>query len=227
MMEGVLILSLLFLLNTVLMRSMATFIPLRKVVCLGDSNTWYPDNSITPTTDQWITLLSARRELTVINSGAPGRTSAYMLANFQSLVLDYSPHTVIIEEGANDALNWITGDQTLQNIQTMVALCRARNIVPVIMNCNPQQYSADYVSTRPSLAGKNPNWEAINYLPRARTLLANYCAETGIALIDIYRPLLNADGTQNITLNASDRVHMNAAGHMIVFNLLKKYFGLG
>lgn len=227
MSNEVIILGCLSLLALVLMRSNATVIGLRKVVCLGDSNTWYPDESITPTANQWITLLSARRELSIVNSGAPGRTSAYMLANFQTLVLDYKPNIVIIEEGANDALNWITGDQTLANIKSMVALCRSNNIIPVIMNCNPQQYSEAYCAARPSLSALNPHWEGTNYLPLARSLIKAYCEEEKIQLINIYDPLLLPDGTQNTSLNASDNVHMNAAGHLIVFGLLKKYFGLG
>ncbi len=234
---GVLVVSFFLCMLTRKNKGQVTVIGKRKIVCLGDSNTWYPDESITPTASQWVSLLAARPEVTVINSGYPGRTSAYMLANFKTLVLDYAPDICIIEEGGNDALNGVTGDVTMNNIAQMVSLCIANHIQPWIMNCNPQQYSAAYVDARPSLAGKNRIWEGDSYLPLTRRLEKAFCDANGIPLIDIYTPLLNPDGTQNTFLNASENanisgaaeshVHMNAAGHAIVFGILKNLLGLG
>lgn len=207
-----------------------------KVVCLGDSNTSYPDPAFLPES-QWVTLLGNRTELTVVNKGTPGKTSSTMLNNFQADVIAMQPDYCIIEEGANDALNWVTGDITMSNIDQMVQLCKANNIKPIIMNCNPQQYSAAYVDARPSLAGKNRNWEDANYLPLTRSLEQAYCTANNIPLIDIYEPALNGDGTQNTSMYMSENasisgaaethVHFNTAGHLMVFNKLKTLFGLG
>ncbi len=224
---GVLALSFFLYMLTRRNKGETTIIGKRKIVCLGDSNTWYPDESITPTASQWVSLLSGRIEVSVVNSGAPGRTSAYMLENFQALVLDHKPDICIIEEGANDALNGVTGDVTMNNISQMVALCKSHGITPWIMNCNPQQFSAEYVDARPSLAGKNRIWEGANYLPLTRSLEKTYCEANNIPLIDICSPLLSSDGTQNTALNAADKVHMNAAGHLIAFNKIKYLLGLG
>lgn len=198
----------------------------KTIVTIGDSNMWYPDESITPTANQWITLLASRKELSINNQGWPGKSSATMLAEFDAKVIANKPDIAIIEEGGNDALGWVTGDITMANIQAMCEKCFAAGIKPVIMGATPLFYSAEYVDARPSLSGKNRIWEDTNYLPLYRSLVKTYCQAKNIPYVDVYTDLLNPDGTQNTSLNAADKIHMNATGHLIVYRKFCKLFNL-
>lgn len=236
---GVIVLAILATLLSRRERGVTTVIPQRKICCIGDSNTWYPSPGYPDEASQWVTLLSNRREVTVINSGAPGKTSGYMLSNFKTLVLDHKPHICIIEEGGNDSFNKITGDVTMSNIDQMVQLCKANNIVPWIMNCNPQFYSRPYMIARNYTDETKYclDWENQSYLPTARDLEKTYCETNSIPLIDIYTPFIKSDGTQdtsyycsenaNISGASETHVHLNAAGHLVVFNKIKALLGLG
>lgn len=183
-----------------------------KIVCLGDSLTNHTNSAICPANQLWPALLAARSGHTVINKGTSGNTSAQMLARFAADVVAQNPDICIIECGGNDAFNNLPYTTTMANIQSMVDLCTSNNITPIIMCCNPQFYSAEFVQANFPGQGYNENWEAANYLPATRT------AEQALGLkyIDIYTPFLSG-GTNNLSLYHTDKCHPNPAGNEVIY----------
>ena len=209
----------------------------KKVVCIGDSLTYHTNTYICATASLWVNLLAAAGAYDVVNSGISGNTSAQMLARFNTDVIAHAPDYCIIECGGNDPMNWDTG--TMGRIESMVTLCRANHITPLIMCCNPQFMSAQWannwagitpdaawLAAHPGHTDYNHAWEDSAYLPATRTAQQAYCAAEGIKYIDIYTPMLSG-GTNNTAYYApwrdaansvTDYVHPNAAGNTVIYN---------
>ena len=69
------------------------------------------------------------------------------------------------------------------------------NIIPIIMACTPQHYSAEFVTANqgnPNFVGKNPNWEAAEYLPATRSAQEDFCKQNGIVFINMQKTFLHS-----------------------------------
>ena len=190
------------------------------IVCIGDSLTSHTNAAICPADKLWPALLTAKTGYKVINSGVSGNTSQQMLDRFDKDVIAHKPTHCIIECGGNDAFNWDTG--TMDRIRKMIELCRANNITPVIMACTPQHYSAEFVAANqanPNFIGKNPNWEAAEYLPATRSAQEEFCRQNGIAFENPVPVMTGPDGKNNLAYYHTDKCHANEAGNEMLCQL--------
>lgn len=224
--------------------------PVPKIVCIGDSltssyynntdrNKYCPDNSL------WTNLVALQTGYNVINKGIASQRSSQLLARFTTDVLDLNPTHCIIEEGANDPFKKVPTSTTMNNINTMVQLCKSRGIIPLIMNSIPETDSywsctvawgmtdptiippSDLEVGFPPTTTYNFDWEndPLYNLQNMRNAEANYCYVNNIPYIDIYNPFLLRQGIQDNSFYIYDHVHPNEKGHMkiteIVINVLK------
>ncbi|MGD1972595.1 MAG: GDSL-type esterase/lipase family protein, partial [Desulfobacterales bacterium] len=102
---------------------------MKKIVCHGDSLTEGSDleNNYT-----WPQLVENRIQVTVLNRGIGGDTSAGLLSRFYPDVIRYQPEMVVILCGTNDLWWDLDTNLILANIFTMTSQAQHRNIVPIV-----------------------------------------------------------------------------------------------
>lgn len=87
------------------------------VVCFGDSLT---AGLGAEEGKDYPSVLRSKVDLTVINAGISGDTTADGLKRLESDVLRYDPKIVIMTLGANDFLRGVAKEETLQNMGTII-----------------------------------------------------------------------------------------------------------
>jgi len=114
----------------------------RRVVVTGDSIDQHRDqNGAKPyfggSLWSYLGLWSKQRFNLARNVAVGGRTTAQMLAGFQSEVVAYNPGIVVIGGGRNDLNGGVPTATTRANISQMVALARQNGIEPVLHTLAP------------------------------------------------------------------------------------------
>lgn len=141
-----------------------------------------------------------RDQPVVINRGFGGSTMADCNGLARRLVVQYRPRHVVVYAGDNDLAEGRSPDQVLESFRAFVAA--VRNALP--------DTRISYVSIKPS-----PLRSAL--LPQVReanALLAGYVRGVPNSdYIDIFTPMLGADGQPRAELYGPDRLHMNEAGY--------------
>ncbi len=159
----------------------------------------------------WTDLREDFRQLpVVINRGFGGSTMADCNYFVKRLVLQYRPRQVIVYAGDNDLAEGRSPAQVLESLRSFVTTVRGELPGTRI----------SYVSIKPS-----PLRSAL--LPQIReanVLLAAYLR--GVAdtdYIDIFSPMMAADGQPRAELFGPDRLHMNAAGYDLWQSAIRPY----
>jgi lysophospholipase L1-like esterase len=138
----------------------------------------------------------------IINRGFGGSTMADCDYFSRQLVTRYRPKQVLIYAGDNDLAEGRTPQQVLDNFA---------NFVHVVRSELPNTRIA-YISIKPS-----PARAAL--MPRVReanALLAAYVRTLDKAeYIDIFTPMLSADGNPQPELFRADQLHLNDAGYSL------------
>lgn len=151
----------------------------------------------------WSHLAQDFRHVPVIlNRGFGGSTMADCSLLVRDLVTRYQPRQVVVYAGDNDLAEGRTPQQVLASLQSFVHTVRSE--LPSVRLA--------YISIKPS-----PSRAAL--LPRIRetnALIADYVATLHDAkYIDIFTPMLGADGLPRHDLFLKDALHMNDAGYAI------------
>ncbi len=149
----------------------------------------------------WTDLRQDFRDLpVVINRGFGGSTMADCNGLARRLVVQYRPRHVVVYAGDNDLAEGRSPAQVLESFRAFVAA--VRTALP--------ETRISYVSIKPS-----PLRSAL--LPQVReanALLAAYVRGVPNSdYIDIFTPMLGADGQPRAELYGPDRLHMNEAGY--------------
>ena len=110
-----------------------------QVLALGDSLTAGAGVSAG---EAWPALLESRTGWTVINGGVNGDKSSDALLRLPSLLERHDPALVLVTLGGNDMLRRIPQQQTIANLEQVLALIREHGAKPVLL-ATPQ----------PSIAG--------------------------------------------------------------------------
>ena len=113
--------------------------PGSKVLALGDSLT---EGAGVTREEAWPNLLAGRTGWVVINGGVSGDTSEGALRRLPSLLEEYKPVLVLVALGGNDMLRHLPQQETVANLENMIAQIRAHGAKPVLL-ATPQ----------PSIAG--------------------------------------------------------------------------
>ena len=99
------------------------------VVAFGDSLT---SGVGTTGSNDYVSLLSSRTGVAIINAGRSGDTTASALARVDSAVLSRDPDIVIVLLGGNDLLQGVPVQQRISNITAIVQRIRASAAVILV-----------------------------------------------------------------------------------------------
>lgn len=192
-----------------------------RVVVLGSSTS--EGYGASSTANSWVGKYTAylkglNSENEVINLAMHSYTSYHIMATGNNVsgrpapdvdrnitkALSLAPDVIIINMPTNDAANGYTITETMDNFAAIIALATAEN-VPV------------YISTS---QGRNfPTG------PEKRQLLIDLTAQInatyGTHALDFWTTLANNDGTINTLYDSGDGIHLNDAGHDILYNRVK------
>ncbi|MES2267955.1 MAG: GDSL-type esterase/lipase family protein [Bacteroidota bacterium] len=142
-----------------------------------------------------------------IDRGISGQIAPQLLVRFQQDVISLKPRAVIILAGSNDiagTTGHVTNERILDNVKSMVELCRVHNIKPILCAYLP-------INEYPWRKGLQPA-EKIISLNKAITA---YAAKNKLILLDYYTPLVDDKKGTRAELTI-DGVHPNAAGYKIM-----------
>ena len=143
-----------------------------------------------------------RQSPVVINRGFGGSTMADCSLFTRELVVRYRPRHVLVYAGDNDLAEGRTPRQVLESFAQFVNTVRTE--LP--------DARISYISIKPS-----PSREAL--LPKIRVtndIIAAYVRTMANGeYIDIFTPMLGADGRPRGELFLGDRLHMNEAGYRL------------
>jgi len=80
----------------------------------------------------FVSLLSARIGVPIINAGRSGDTTASALGRLDAAVLSRNPRVVIIVLGGNDALRRVPAKETFANLEAIVGRIRSRGAAVIL-----------------------------------------------------------------------------------------------
>jgi lysophospholipase L1-like esterase len=151
----------------------------------------------------WTTLAQDFRQLpVVINRGFGGSTMADCNRFARDLVVRYQPSQVLVYAGDNDLAEGRTPAQVLESFREFVGTVRAE--LPGVR--------IDYISIKPSPS-------RVGLLEKARetnALIGAYVQSLPNAgYIDIFTPMMTAEGTPRPELFLGDRLHLNETGYQL------------
>ncbi|MCP5516627.1 MAG: hypothetical protein H7A45_05115 [Verrucomicrobiales bacterium] len=150
----------------------------------------------------WPGLAGAFPPYAVLNRGFGGSEMSDLLYYFDRVVAVYQPAFVIVYEGDNDLAGGKSVEQVIADYRTFRD--RAQAVLPGT--------GVGFLAVKPS-----PSREA--YLDAQRAVNAALAAmadeDPGVEFIDVFTPMLDADGRPRAGLFQSDMLHMNATGYAI------------
>lgn len=150
----------------------------------------------------WTDLESRYRSYAAINRGFGGSTLADCVKHMDRLVLPHKPRLVVIYAGDNDLAGGRTADQVLLDFVELTARIQERL---------PKTHIV-FVSIKPSPA-------RVDLLDRIRdtnTRIRNYVAtKPYLQYIDVFTPMLDAQGKPRGELFGSDSLHLNEEGYAL------------
>lgn len=153
-----------------------------------------------------------------VGRGISGQTTCEMLVRFRSDVVNLHPKAVAILAGINDIaqnIGYISLDNVLGNIVSMVEIARANGIKVALCSVVPCNHFAWRPEMRPA-----------EDVRRLNALIADYVArrgDAGVKYVDYYTPMANAEGGLDPVLSA-DGCHPSAEGYAIMENVISSAF---
>ncbi len=157
----------------------------------------------------WKTLAKDFPERPVFNRGFGGSQISDLIGYFDRLVTPGHPRKIIVYSGTNDLSSGESAEQVLAD---WAMLCG------MIERALP--------STKIALIGAAPNparWDQREEQQRFNALAAAFCARQGYDYIDVWTPMLGADGSPSRDIYLKDRLHMNAAGYAMWRKIVGPY----
>ena len=156
-----------------------------QVIAFGDSLVY---GIGTTSGNNFVSLLSQRLGISIVNAGIPGDTTGSALTRLKGSVLDRNPSVVIVLLGGNDLLQNVPVQQRISNITSIASQIRAKGAAVILVGLSEGNVIDPYEGALPGIASQTSS-----------TLVP------GI-LDGIY-------GDPNLM---SDAVHPNNAGHKIM-----------
>lgn len=158
----------------------------------------------------------------IANLGVEGQTSAQVYYRFKTYLETATPSLVILEVGINELkiigldknLTSSITDQYYRNIESIIQICRDKNIRMVLMNIFPV---GKIELPRRLVWNKAVNATIIN----ANLKLQSYCDENQVYYFDAYS-ILSANGETVDTEYQSDFLHINNRGYEALSTELKE-----
>lgn len=158
----------------------------------------------------WVTLQQDFPDQEVLNRGFGGSHMSDLLYYLDELVLKYKPKKVFIYEGDND----INDKEDSASI-----LKEATQIVQMIHQALPNT-KIIFISAKPSIA----RWNLKNQYLQLNYRLRSYANQYSyLDYIDVWTPMLDAQGNPMADIFIEDNLHMNAKGYAIWQKVIEPY----
>jgi lysophospholipase L1-like esterase len=100
----------------------------------------------------FVTVLSKRTGIPIVNAGRSGDTTGSALERLQSDVLAYDPRIVIVLLGGNDFLRRVPVEQAFENLGTIVERIRSRGSAVILVGVSVGLLSDPYAARYEALA---------------------------------------------------------------------------
>jgi lysophospholipase L1-like esterase len=152
---------------------------------------------------KWDDLERTFADFVVMNRGIGGAVVNDIIYYANDIVFPYQPRQIVMYVGENDIVNEATtADSIFVMTKKLLQIIRSKlPEVPII-----------YLSIKPSPSREKYIGKAI----AANTLISNYILkEKNIRFLDIFHPMLNAEGKPIPELFQKDMLHMNLKGYAI------------
>ena len=150
----------------------------------------------------WTDLASDFPGEPVFNRGFGGSTFPDLIWYAPRIVLPYRPRMIVLYEGDNDVAAGRTPRQIVADYETFVDM--VRRVLPATR--------VVFVSIKPSPS----RWQLADRMRDANTLVRRAIARDTLATyVDVFTPMLGADGRPRADLYRPDSLHMTAAGYAI------------
>ncbi|MCA9237894.1 MAG: hypothetical protein KDA44_20610 [Planctomycetales bacterium] len=147
-------------------------------------------------------------DLPVVNRGFGGSTIADSVYFADTLVIKHNPSVIVFYAGDNDLAGGMSPEQVHRDFQEFVS---------VVRESLPETPIA-YVAVKPSIA----RWKLADEIQAANALIAADCAEDDtLMFLDVWPPMLGADGKPKQELFLADGLHMSDAGYQIWVDMLR------
>lgn len=158
----------------------------------------------------WKTLAEDFPKHKVLNRGFGGSHVSDSVAFAERIVTPYKPRMVLMYAGDNDIGAGKTPEQVLKDFQAFVAKVHAAD----------KKTKIAYIAIKPSLK----RWNLVGQVKEANRLIAEYCkSDKRLDYIDVFTPMLGADGKPKPELFVKDGLHMTPEGYAIWTAVVKKH----
>jgi lysophospholipase L1-like esterase len=147
----------------------------------------------------------------VLNRGFGGSQMTDLLYFFDKLILPYRPSMIFIYEGDNDLASKKTTEQILATADSLLTLIRTQvsKKVPVV-----------FISAKPSLS----RWTMKDqYVAFNSSLKAWTESKKNVRFVDVWTPMLDANGEPRKDIFIEDGLHMNKTGYDIWAAVIRPY----
>jgi len=146
----------------------------------------------------------------VINRGFGGSRLSDCVHYLDRLVIRYRPRMVLVYAGDNDLAEGRTADDVLRQFEAFV-----------------QGVHSALPATRIAFISIKPSPARASLLPEIRhanALIEHFAAgRPDVAYVDVYSPMLAADGRPRSELFRPDALHLNATGYALWKSVISRY----
>jgi lysophospholipase L1-like esterase len=146
----------------------------------------------------------------VIKRGFGGSRLSDCVHYLDRLVIRYRPRMVLVYAGDNDLAEGRTPDDVLRQFEAFV-----------------QGVHSALPATRIAFISIKPSPARASLLPEIRhanAMIEQFAArQPGVAYVDVYSPMLAADGSPRAELFRPDELHLNATGYALWKSVISRY----
>ena len=158
----------------------------------------------------WDTLETEFADARVIKRGFGGSRLSDCVKLLDRLVIKYRPRTVMLYAGDNDLAEGATPEEVLQRVKAFADGVHSR--LP--------ETNVTFISIKPSPARR----ALIGKARMANKLVHQYAeAHPRVDYIDVFTPMLAADGTPRRELFRKDALHLNDAGYALWRTVIRPF----
>ena len=159
----------------------------------------------------WNDLKTDFPKYNVLNRGFGGSQMTDMVIHAEELILRYHPKQIFIYEGDNDINAGKSPDEILKEADKLLSLIRKKL---------PRKVEVVFISPKPSLI----RWQLKDkYLDYNRKLEEWTKQRKNVTFIDVWTPMLDAEGNVMKDLFIEDGLHMNRTGYEIWAKVIGLY----
>lgn len=157
----------------------------------------------------WATLATDFPQVQVVNRGFGGSELRDSTWYADRLVIAHAPRQVLIYAGDNDLHSGRSPAQLREDFRAFVQ--RLRRDLPAV--------HIAYIANKPSPA----RLQLLEVQREANSLLRAEAEASGVDYIDVFTPMLDAQGRPREGLFVADRLHLNQAGYALWKQVIAPY----